>query len=251
MIPTTPEVRSARHRLDGVLQSLVCRRQGVSPRGHDSDDDASATSGGGGGGGAGGSHAGESKERRPPRKRRRKDDDDDAEGAGSYHHTYVMKLFDRSVDLAQFSESTSLYPIARAWIQNQPHGKGARAGKNRGGKGTEEGVDGVEAGKAGGDVYRLPPPTPPIFGTEGSGRVPERLSWPKEEFFIHSGSSDSPVEQNAVVPPSQEQLLASHLGRWGAIRQQWKRQSAVNEARYADSVTIIKNMFEESQASLG
>lgn len=35
--------------------------------------------------------------------------------------TYVMKLFDRSVDLAQFNENTPLYPICRAWIKNQPH----------------------------------------------------------------------------------------------------------------------------------
>lgn len=35
--------------------------------------------------------------------------------------SYVMKLFDRSIDLAQFNEKTPLYPIARAWmnINNQ------------------------------------------------------------------------------------------------------------------------------------
>ena len=32
-----------------------------------------------------------------------------------------MKLFERSVDLAQFNENTPLYPICRAWIKNQPH----------------------------------------------------------------------------------------------------------------------------------
>ena len=31
-----------------------------------------------------------------------------------------MKLFDRSVDLAQFDEESPLYPICRAWIRNQP-----------------------------------------------------------------------------------------------------------------------------------
>jgi LIN37 len=35
--------------------------------------------------------------------------------------SYVMKLFDRSVDLAQFSEDTPLYPVCRAWIRNKPH----------------------------------------------------------------------------------------------------------------------------------
>ena len=31
-----------------------------------------------------------------------------------------MKLFDRSVDLAQFDDDTALYPICRAWMRNQP-----------------------------------------------------------------------------------------------------------------------------------
>ena len=34
-----------------------------------------------------------------------------------------MKLFDRSVDLAQFDEDSPLYPICRAWMRNQPHNK--------------------------------------------------------------------------------------------------------------------------------
>ena len=33
-----------------------------------------------------------------------------------------MKLFDRSVDFAQFNEDTPLYALARAWMQNKPYG---------------------------------------------------------------------------------------------------------------------------------
>lgn len=33
---------------------------------------------------------------------------------------YVIKLFDRSVDLAQFNTATPLYPICRAWMRNNP-----------------------------------------------------------------------------------------------------------------------------------
>lgn len=32
--------------------------------------------------------------------------------------SYIMKLFDRSVDLAQFSQDTPLYAVCRAWIRN-------------------------------------------------------------------------------------------------------------------------------------
>lgn len=31
-----------------------------------------------------------------------------------------MKLFDRSVDLAKYNQNSPLYPICRAWMQNQP-----------------------------------------------------------------------------------------------------------------------------------
>jgi len=37
-------------------------------------------------------------------------------------YSYVMKLFDRSVDFAQFSEDTPIYALARAWMQNKPYG---------------------------------------------------------------------------------------------------------------------------------
>lgn len=36
------------------------------------------------------------------------------------HQSFIMKLFERSVDLAKYNENTSLYPICRAWMLNQP-----------------------------------------------------------------------------------------------------------------------------------
>lgn len=36
---------------------------------------------------------------------------------------YIMKLFDRSVDLAQFDEESPLYPICRLWLKNQPYNR--------------------------------------------------------------------------------------------------------------------------------
>ena len=34
--------------------------------------------------------------------------------------SFVIKLFDRSVDLTKFNEDMSLYPICRAWMNNYP-----------------------------------------------------------------------------------------------------------------------------------
>ena len=35
--------------------------------------------------------------------------------------SYVIKLFDRRVDLAQFSTETPLYILVREWMKNKPY----------------------------------------------------------------------------------------------------------------------------------
>ena len=179
---TTPEVKSARHKLDGVLQGLLSRRhhpQGCSPRSESDDGEEAEEPSAAAAAAAVATDFPAKDSRKPPRKKRRKEEYDDGGGGGSYHHTYVMKLFDRSVDLAQFRETTPLYPIARDWIHNQPHGRSNRsaAADDVGG-----GEDKTEAAAAAGephlegrsvadvevgqspssirDVYRLPSPAP-------------------------------------------------------------------------------------------
>lgn len=39
------------------------------------------------------------------------------------HQTYVMKLYDRSLDLARFKEDDPLYVICRDWLKNNPRAK--------------------------------------------------------------------------------------------------------------------------------
>ncbi|XP_035676313.1 protein lin-37 homolog [Branchiostoma floridae] len=115
------EVTAARSRLDGILQHMVEQREDGAGDDGDKDESSgenkevspSAGSSGKRGGGGG----------KSSRKRRKKDlsSDLNSDSAHFPQHTYIMKLFDRSVDLAQFEESTPLYPICRAWMQNQPH----------------------------------------------------------------------------------------------------------------------------------
>lgn len=61
--------------------------------------------------------------------------------------SYIMKLFDRSVNLAKFEEDTPLYPLCRAWMKNQPR---AQAVKNE--KSTDPIIQTVEDG----DVVEMP-----------------------------------------------------------------------------------------------
>lgn len=88
------EVNVARGRLKGALQEIV-------NVGEDEDDlDASKPSRG-----------------RPP-KRVKKESSPPPQP--TIQHTFIMKLFDRCVDLAKYHENAPLYPICRAWMLNQP-----------------------------------------------------------------------------------------------------------------------------------
>jgi len=208
------EVKTARSRFDGVLQGIM------SPQGLDSGEETDESEA--------------SFDKKPPRKKQRREDGYEA---GPYHHTYVMKLFDRSVDLAQFGESTLLYPIARAWMQNRPHDHSMRTAATLDVEIEKERAGAEEEPDSEAKIDRLPPPHK-SDASEGapSFRIPTPLDWPKEEFRV---SSDSATDSTT--------LLLNHLSRWKTVRAQWKRQCFVNESRYSESMAILKKMFEESQ----
>ena len=61
--------------------------------------------------------------------------------------SYIMKLFDRSVNLAKFEEDTPLYPLCRAWMKNQPRAPTVKSEKS-----TDPIIQTVEDG----DVVEMP-----------------------------------------------------------------------------------------------
>lgn len=65
---------------------------------------------------------------RPPKKARK---EYQAPPLPPTHQSFIMKLFERSVDLAKYNENTSLYPICRAWMLNQPRSNAVINFKNR------------------------------------------------------------------------------------------------------------------------
>lgn len=83
-------MQTARGRLKGILQDLA---------GQSDDEDTPSRHNSSSG---------------SPRKKVNKKD---ASAVPPVQHSYVMKLFDRSVDLAKFDDRTPLYPICRAWIR--------------------------------------------------------------------------------------------------------------------------------------
>ncbi|KPP65617.1 hypothetical protein Z043_115954 [Scleropages formosus] len=229
---TDAEMASARGRLDAVLQGLV--EKSDSEREQNEDDsgkmatdslskDLSPSS------------AGKRPSSRFPqhrRKKRKEMDDGLSESNQHKQNAYIIKLFDRSVDLAQFNTSTPLYPICRAWMRNNPSVRERAASPTPShNMGEEEAADMLN-GK-GQNVYRLPQPLPCPVSPSGE---PVNLRIPvTEKPTVTKPSESVPLSAN---------LLYNHMDRWKKIRQKWKEASNKNQLRYSESIKILKEMYE-------
>ncbi|XP_067009852.1 protein lin-37 homolog isoform X2 [Anabrus simplex] len=233
------DVLNARDRLTGALQDLLIQSDDSSLS---SNEDALQSEALLRDSGSTSSHV--TKNLRQQRKRRRRE----AVTEGAFHHTYVMKLFDRSVDLAQFQEDTPLYPVCRAWMANQPHNKNLvpkmrtptpepppeELGSGSGGDSDSEIVR---------DIYKMPPPLPKPEGRDPnvSMRIPSPIPREEEEFNL---------DYEGKQPISREALLQKHLTRWTAVRRKWYNASRSNEERYAESGRILRAIYKKAQIAL-
>lgn len=229
---TDLEAASARSRLDAVLKGLldrseVDREQMEDESGKASTDPQCKDSSP--------SAAGKRPSVRPShnRRKKRKEEDGIPEAALPKSNTFVIRLFDRSVDLAQFSEDTTLYPVCRAWLRNSPGTKAPEPPPTP--PPSEEG-DVVNGSSQ--NIYHLPPPSScPVTeaGDPVNLRIPSPL--PREEEPLNI---DAPAE----MTPSMSTLIYQNMTRWKKIRQRWKDASYRNQQRYAQSMKILKEMYE-------
>ncbi|XP_063798261.1 protein lin-37 homolog [Pseudophryne corroboree] len=226
------EAASARNRLDAVLQELldksdVDREQLEDESGKASTDphckDSSPSAAG----------------KRPSvrlshhRRKKRKEEDGISESGLPKTNTFVIRLFDRSVDLAQFSEDTPLYPVCRSWLRNAPGAKVAERPPTPPPSEEGEVVNGSSQ-----NLHHLPPPVPGL-STEAGEPVNLRIPSPLPR-------DDEPLNINAPADmlPSMSSLIYQNMDRWKKIRQRWKDASYRNQQRYAQSIKILKEIYE-------
>ncbi|CAK6960443.1 protein lin-37 homolog [Scomber scombrus] len=164
------------------------------------------------------------------RKKRKEMDEGIPESNQHKQNAYIIKLFDRSVDLAQFNNSTPLYPICRAWMRNNPSVREPAPSPSPPHSIVEDEVTDMINGK-GQNVYRLPPPTSCPVNTSGE---PINLRIPQTEKPTVTKSTDS-----VPIPGS---LICDHMERWKKIRQKWKECSNKNQLRYSESIKVLKEM---------
>lgn len=181
---------------------------------------------------------------RQQRKRRRRE----AVTEGAFHHTYVMKLFDRSVDLAQFKEDTPLYPVCRAWMANQPRNTNLVPKLRTPTPEPPPDDSSVDGNGSGGeseteiirDIYKMPSPLPipEYHKPHVSMRIPSPVPQKSEELIL---------DYEIKPPVPREVLLQKHLTHWNTVRRKWYNASRLNEERYAESGRILKAMYKKSQ----
>lgn len=142
---------------------------------------------------------------------------------GQFQHTYIVKLFDRSVDLAQFDESAPLYPICRAWIENQPNNTSRQSVLPQQPAMPADETKCTES-------LTGPPPTDAQLKNP---RIPEPLPLPPLQLFT------DPLLDSGARPPA-EQLLQDHMERWKLVRQRWKHAAQSYEAHCGRSLDHLK-----------
>uniref|UniRef100_A0A1L8DCX2 Putative myb-interacting protein n=1 Tax=Nyssomyia neivai TaxID=330878 RepID=A0A1L8DCX2_9DIPT len=209
---STTEMQSARGRLKGILQDLAGQS--------DDEDEPSRNSSSSGG---------------PKKKLAKKESQ-----VPAVHHSYVMKLFDRSVDLAKFNDTTALYPICRAWIRCSGPQKRHRYNlKKTSPQYYEHKVDLLSIIKE--DKHKevmvdlLPPPDRKVIK-----RIPELL--PFQEALDKDNVNNLDYDIDAP-PMSRAEILEELMPRWKSVRQNWQEHMNKVENRYAKSLGILNALF--------
>ncbi|XP_033647390.1 protein lin-37 homolog [Asterias rubens] len=228
-----PDVMGPRSKLEGVLQNLVERAEEeshpdeielgpiIKKEVEDSEHVELA-----------------SPAKRPNRSRKRRKRelpsenlDNETIDAARLQHSYVMKVFDRSVDLAQFRTYSALYPVCREWMQNKPATQRGSRDRSRSPEPLDDSDENSQP-----PLYRLPGPSKlASYMREESGQDPRvPLPMPNQET----------LDINSPSYLSKDELLMKNMDRWKTIRHSWKSSAQYNQARYNESYAILKAMYE-------
>ncbi|XP_072026453.1 protein lin-37 homolog [Amphiura filiformis] len=167
--------------------------------------------------------------------------DHDLIDASKLQHSYVMKLFDRSVDLAKFRSNSSLYPVCRDWLDSNPSGNKTSKDETRTPSpdplqdSEEQDEDAIP------NIYKMPLPSSLASEVCEEGqdlRIPSPVPQPTEELDIHADTSQVPTH---------DVMLKNHLERWKECRHKWKDAAQSNQARYKESYTLLKAMYDSDR----
>lgn len=160
--------------------------------------------------------------------------------------SFIMKLFDRSVDLAQFDAESSLYPVCRAWMRNQPR---ARMSSNAD---SSKQPESLVAPAAGAETSRRS--MPDIVERFKRKEVQEIPEMPKptesdsepfrfEEKFADGAGGEPNLEEAEGSAERREILLEHHKSRWKKVRRNWQGHRQNYLQKYQLSYDLLDAMM--------
>ncbi|BFG06595.1 uncharacterized protein DMAD_05047 [Drosophila madeirensis] len=150
-------------------------------------------------------------------------------GSGSYNQkspseSYVMRLFERSLDLSKYNEKTPLYPICRAWMANQPRNPAVSTYNTEGSTATvkrESDAEEVRARLKSGELKILT--QMPQARSTDLPVIPPRLEYTKEE----------KLQEKRLEGAARNDLLSANMARWKRVRNHWQEHTQkYNHERY-------------------
>lgn len=179
-----------------------------------------------------------------PNKRRKRDFPNAIVGTSGQNNkiqaeSFVMKLFDRTLDLSKYTEQTPLYPICRAWMANQPRNPSIRSYRETRSPSPvhrkDNAVELLTQLRKGTleEVIRLPKPK----GTNLPKLAPQQQ--PRKYT-----SNDELIQTGDTGIPEKEILMAQHLCKWKRIKTDWQKHTKRFQQRNDLNFLILQELFK-------
>ncbi|XP_073846856.1 myb-interacting protein 40 [Musca autumnalis] len=179
-----------------------------------------------------------------PSKKRRRDLATSTGGAGGHNkiqaESFVMKLFDRTLDLSKYTEQTALYPICRAWMANQPRNPNIPCYRETRSPSPvhreDNGLELVTKLRKGylKEVTELPRPK--------ETDLPKIA--PQKEPRKYDASEDLTKPDDPIKNASKSELLGEHLNKWKRIKIDWQKHNKRYQQRNNINFYILQELFK-------
>jgi len=148
--------------------------------------------------------------------------------AKSHSESYVMRLFERSLDLSKYKEKTPLYPICRAWMANQPRNPNVAAYNT---DGTTPSVKREDDGEE--MLAKL---------LSGELKVIKQMPLPRKTDLTHVPTRLKFGQDDKLKGATANELLAANVKQWKQIRQNWLRHAKKYQRERYEIIDQIMNV---------
>lgn len=166
--------------------------------------------------------------------------------------SYVLKLYDRAIDLAEFINTDEgdavdvpLYPVCRSWVHGQP--KSQAPHKPAASPNCVPQQESAASGQL--EVVTMPPPLT-------KAEVLQSLNLPAQEESVDIRVPDSvrnfvkPENTDSIQSMERDECLELNKQRWRKVREEWSSARRIHEARYAKSFKILQDMVMVSSRAV-